>query len=284
MGIVKFSVASAGVPVGNVSISVLDSNGDVDSISSTDDAGICIFDLAAGSDYFIVASHPDHVIQTYKIPALELGTYDIVAIQKTLKISANPIFCLIQGVFTDLQNIQLPSWTFNVEAAEGFTGTDESIFYGDTAITAENGVVEFSLVGGVSYIFKNLPFCKSKAVYVPSTRSASLTDLVSPIVTTLGGLPADFDLNLNSSTSFSIIPTLSNTLTGADVSSGWVAIELTVEGIIEASISDTYEVTITSKDKVGQVTVSFVATLDPENGVYTRIPKRTYGSFVITIG
>ncbi len=283
MGVVKFSIMAAGAPVANTTVTILDSNGDVDSISVTDALGLCIFDLVAGNDYYITASHADYVIETYKVLALELGIYDIVATLKTLKVSDDPDYCLVQGAFTDLQNIHLTSWTFNIEAAEGYVGTDKSIFYGDTVITADEGKVEFSLVGGVSYIFKNLPFCESKVVYIPPTRSASLTDLVAPIVTQLEGVPAALVMGVGESTSFTVTPTLSNTLTGSDVDAGWIAVEVSDSNIITANISDTYEVTVTSGSELGVATISLVATLDADNGIYTRVPKRIYASFNITI-
>ena len=159
MGIVTLVVQSVGIPLSDVTINILDSNGVMDSTSSTDEEGKAIFDLTEGADYFVTATHANHYISAYKIKALELGTYDLIAVQKQLKPSDDPRFCLIQGQITDLSNSLIDSWNFTVEAAEGYAGTEDSIFYGDLEVKSDNGLVEFSLLGGMSYVFKHLPFC-----------------------------------------------------------------------------------------------------------------------------
>jgi hypothetical protein len=284
MSIVTLAVKSEGVPLPQVTVTVLDSDGDVEATTQTDVNGTALFDLIAGSDYFITANHPNNFISAYKINGLELGIYDLVAVPKTLKVSADPDFCLVQGVFTDLSNYRLESWTFTVSAAEGYGGTHQSIFYGDLEVTAKDGYVEFPLVGGTSYIFKNLPFCDSKVVYVPPTRAASLSDLLLPVIVNLGGVPLAVAMDLNSITTIQIVPTLSNTLSGDEVESGLIGVEVSEDSALSVTLSRTYGLTLTSKGVQGNFTVNLVPTVDPTNGIYARTPKAIYQSITVSIG
>ncbi len=284
MGLVTFSLSSTnGSPVVGASVSIVASNGITEAISATDDLGQCIFDLTVGQDYYLLASHADHVISTYKIKGLELGVYDVTAIPKALKVSDDPNFCLVQGTLTNLVNVHLDTWSFNIMSAEGYTGTDDTLFYGDTTIKVDKGRVEFSLVGGVSYIFSNLPFCEAKAVYVPKTRAASLVDLVSPVVTNIEGVPLGISMATDSSTEFDMSLTLSNTLSGDEVDAGYIEVEVSDPDLISASISSTYKVSVISKSTKGNAEIRLVAALDADNKVYSRFAKRVYSTFNVSI-
>ena len=284
MSIITLAVKSEGIPLPQVNVTVLDSEGVVEAASLTDEDGIALFDLMAGEDYFITANHPNNFISAYKITSLEIGTYDLTAVPKTLKVSEDPDFCLVQGVFTDLSNYRLDSWTFTVSAAEGYGGSNQSIFYGDMKVEATDGYVEFPLVGDTSYVFKNLPFCDSKVVYVPKTRAASLTDLLLPTIVDLGGIPLAIAMDLKGSTEIDVVPTLSNTLTGNDVESGLIRVEVSDQNALEATISSEYKISVNSKDISGNFTITLFPAVDPLNGIYARVPETSYVSIVVSIG
>ena len=284
MGLVTFTVSSEGLPVSDVNITIFSNDGVVEGVSASDSEGKAVFDLIAGLDYFITANHPNYTITTYKLVGLELGTYDLIAVPKALKLSEDPDFCQVQGVFTDLKNARLDSWTFNVKAAEGYSGTDSSIFYGDMPVTAINGSVDFALVGGVTYMFSNLPFCETKEAYIPEARAASLADVLLPTITSIEGIPLGIALSKESNTALDLVLTLSNTLKGSDVGPNLVKIEVDDPELISVDLSSTYNLNITSKDKEGQTTVRVVPCVDPDNGIYARLPKEVYKTFTVNVG
>jgi len=283
MGIVTFTVQSAGSPVDNALVSVLSEDGDVIASSITDAGGKALFDLIEGLDYFITASHNSYNITTYKLPGLEIGTFDLIAEAKELVASNDPNVCIISGVFTDISNVRLDSWTFSVAAAEGYSGTDSSIFYGDMPVTAKEGNVELSLINDTSYIFSNLPFCESKSVYVPNARSAKLVDLLLPVVTQIDGAPLAIAMSPKEKTEVDLVLTLSNTLTGSDVPAGMLSLKFSKDNIISASISATYKLTIESSTAVGDVDIIIIPAVNIEEGIYSRLPTVEYARVKVSI-
>ena len=283
MAILTLSVTSEGSPIGGVTINILNAAGVVSFISTTGVEGTAFFDVAVGADLFFTAFHPDYIIPTYKIPAVAEGVYDVVAIRKELETSADPNFCLIQGNFRDLSGRPLESWTFGVEAAEGYCGDDTAIFYSHMPVVAEKGQVKLALMREVSYIFSNLPFCESKVVYIPDSSSATLVDVLLPVVVNLEGVPSELTLPKGDSQSFDLTLTLSNTLSGASVPDGYLDLIVGNSSLASATITTGYVLTLQAADLSGSTTIQLLAAVDKENGIYSRMPRKIYHVITLTV-
>ena len=283
MGIVSFTVQSAGLPVQDALVSILSDAGVEVASSITGDDGKVLFDLVEGVDYFITANHNEYNITTYKISGLALGDYDLIAEAKAIRASNDPDICIVSGVFTDLSNVRLESWTFNISAAEGYYGTDNAMFYGDMPVTVSNGDVEISLVNDTSYIFSNLPFCPAKSVYIPKARSARLVDVLLPRVVEIPNLPLAVAMSTSSTTEIDLTPVLSNTLTGPDVPPGMLEVEVSEPSLITAILSSSYKLTLSSSKSAGEVTLNLMPAVDIEEGIFARLPLTAFASIKVSI-